>query len=71
MKKAEIKKLEKVKKEQDEKRKKERQKYKLFIENDASLYPFISCDGPCSFDVNLGSQIFHIHHDELNKGLLA
>jgi hypothetical protein len=68
--KADRKKLKKEKRKKEERRVRERKKYKLFVPEDVDLYPFLACDGMCSFDVNLGSQIFHCSHDDFNKGLL-
>lgn len=68
---AELKKLKKEKEQRKEKRKKDRKKYKLFVPNNVNLYPFLACDGPCSFDINLGSQVFHCAHGEFKKGLMT
>ncbi|CAI2370106.1 unnamed protein product [Moneuplotes crassus] len=68
--KAADKKEDKEKDKLEKKRKKEMMKHKLFIPNHKGLYPFIACDGPCTFDVNFGRQVFHCHHEEFEKGLM-
>ena len=70
MTKADLKKLDKEKEEAEAKRKKEKRKYKIFIPNKSKMYPFLACDGPCTFDINLGTQVFHCSNDEFNKGVM-
>mmetsp|Transcript_18005 Transcript_18005/g.15931 ORF Transcript_18005/g.15931 Transcript_18005/m.15931 type:complete len:92 (+) Transcript_18005:963-1238(+) len=69
--KADKKKMDKEMEEAEKEMKKKRKKYKLYMPKKKNLYPFIACDGPCSFDVNLGAQVFHCSHEEFKKGIMA
>ena len=70
MTKADLKKFEKDKSQKEKRRKKERKEYKLYVPNNVDLYPFFACEGQCSVDINLGSEIFHCSNDAFNRGIM-